>query len=180
MRRLLRKRGEEEHLTMDDVHRLYGVTMEMAQILETILRGHATQAEYRKLRDDFSSQPFARIDCLNGKTIGWIEKRYKMPEEAHELVVVARDVRNHLAHSFYASIDKHTVDGRRLAIATLLAAMNLFGATGRAVFASHSTQALANEAPDDPVAEPDATFPVVDDAMMTQIIQELHATFELK
>ena len=58
--------------------------MEMAQLLEQTLRGHAAQGAYAELRDDISPEATRRIRCIEGKTMGWVEHNYKLPDDLRE------------------------------------------------------------------------------------------------
>jgi hypothetical protein len=113
MRLRFRRPAPPPDLSLDEVYRLYGLTMEHAQLLEQIIRGHARRHEFVNLRETGSSPPLLpRIERIDGKTIGWVEKRYPLPDDTAELVKLARELRNNLAHNFLEGIDKHTTEGR--------------------------------------------------------------------
>lgn len=72
---------------------------------------------------------------IEGETIGWVERRYELPEDARALVELARELRNDLAHNFFDSIDKHSAAGRLSAAGKLLACSRVFNAASQAVAA---------------------------------------------
>jgi hypothetical protein len=137
--RLLHRRRDEEAPTLNDVYRIYGLAMESAQVLEQIVRGHASAVEWASMADDFSGEVFSRLERLEGRTIGWVQnqKHYDLPDDIRDLVTASRQVRNVLAHNYFATIDKHSVEGRRTAIAMLSFAIRLFGQTGQALLWTH-------------------------------------------
>ena len=80
MRLRFRRPAPPPDLSLDEVYRLCGLTMEHAQLLEQIIRGHARRHEFVNLREMGSSPPvLPRIERIDGKTIGWVEKRYSCP-----------------------------------------------------------------------------------------------------
>jgi hypothetical protein len=113
--------------------------MESAQLLEQVVRGHASAVEWASMADDLSGEVFARLERLEGRTIGWVQsqKRYKLPDDTRDLVTASRQVRNVLAHNYFATIDKDSVEGRRTAIAMASFAIRLFSTTAQALLWTH-------------------------------------------
>jgi hypothetical protein len=108
--------------------------MEHAQLLEQVSRGHARRHEFVNLREMGSSPTvLPRIERIDGKTIGWVEKRYPLPDDTAELVKLARELRNDLAHNFLDGIDKCTTEGRIKAAGKLHAYSRIFCAAAQAV-----------------------------------------------
>lgn len=100
-------------LSMDELHRRYRLVMEQAQLFEQVIRGHAQRLEFVSLREMGSAPTvLPQMQRIDGKTIGWVEHRYELPQDAKELVNLARELRNDLAHNFFESIDKHSAAGR--------------------------------------------------------------------
>ncbi|HEY6780798.1 MAG TPA: hypothetical protein VI111_07590 [Thermoleophilaceae bacterium] len=113
--------------------------MEQVQLMEQVVRGHAQQEEFVSLRVIGSaSEVIPRIERIDAKPIGWVTQRYKLPQDAGDLIELARKVRNEMAHEFFASIDTHSNDGRSNAIGRLLAASQIFGAASQAIYRAHA------------------------------------------
>ena len=121
-------------LDLDELYRRYGQVMEQAQLFEQVIRGHAQRLEFVNLREMGSSPSVLReMQRIDGRTIGWVEHEYTLPQDAKELVKLARELRNDLAHTFFDSIDKHSAEARLRAAVKLLAYSRVFSVASRAV-----------------------------------------------
>jgi hypothetical protein len=128
------RRRKTTDLSIDELYRRYALVMEQAQRFEQIIRGHAQRHEFASLREMGSSPTvLPRMERIEGKTIGWVEHRYELPQDAKELVKLARELRNDLAHNFFEAIDKHSAEGRLRAAGKLLAYSRVFSAASRAL-----------------------------------------------
>jgi hypothetical protein len=127
-------RRKPPDLSMDELYRRYGQVMEQAQLFEQVVRGHAQRLEFVSLREIGSSPTvLPHIRRIDGKTIGWVEQRYELPQDAKEIVKLARELRNDLAHNFFDSIDKNSAEGRLKVAGTLLAYSRVFAAASRPI-----------------------------------------------
>jgi hypothetical protein len=103
--RFRRRRRNDEGPTLDDIYQTYGRVMQQAQLMEQLVRGHARQTEFVSLRVmGSSSKVIPQIERIDGKTIGWVKKRYQLPEDAEGLIALGLKVRNEMAHEFFDSI----------------------------------------------------------------------------
>ncbi len=80
-----------------------------------------------------SARLLPELEWIDGKTIGWVQHKYDLPEDTATLVNLARELRNDLAHNFFASIDKHSPEGRLKAAGKLLAYSRMFGAASQRI-----------------------------------------------
>ena len=110
----LKHRREQKAPTIDDVHRWRGMSMEVAEITEEVIKFTAVMIIQRKKNTPYDIISAKFDDAPMGKSITVIRQKFDLDSDFNQKLEDFREIRNIIAHKLRKHADFHidTKEGR--------------------------------------------------------------------